>query len=147
MTHQQRRTLWFGQVRDWRDSGLSMAEFCRRHDLKRPTLAAWVKRDLLLAVREPSDFIVPTSAPLPSPTQTATPTAPVPAATATATANPARIATPVACASLPALTLVATELPLNTHPPMCLLLPGGARLTLPLNISADWLTTLLLGLS
>ena len=149
MTHQQRRRLWFGRVRDWRDSGLSMAEFCRRHDLKRPTLAAWVKRDLQPAAREPSDFIVPNSAPLPlplpfpSPTPTATPTAPVPAATA----NPARIATPVACASLSALTLVATELPLNPHSPMCLLLPGGARLTLPLNISADWLGTLLLGLS
>ena len=139
MTHQQRRRLWFGRVRDWRGSGLSMAEFCRRHDLKRPTLAAWVKRDVQHATREPSDFIVPTTAPLPSATQTA--------AVPTAAANPARIATPVACASLSALTLVATELPLNTHPPMCLLLPGGARLTLPLNISADWLTTLLLGLS
>ncbi|WP_027468798.1 IS66 family insertion sequence element accessory protein TnpA [Deefgea rivuli] len=141
MTHQQRRALWFGRVRDWRGSGLSMADFCRWHDLKRPTLAAWVKRDVQHAAGEPSDFIVPNSAPLP--TQTATPTAPVPAATA----NPARIATPVVCASLSALTLVATELPLNPHPPMCLLLPGGARLTLPLNISADWLTTLLLGLS
>ena len=146
MTHQQRRALWFGRVRDWRGSGLSMAEFCRRHDLKRPTLAAWVKRDVQPATREPRDFIVPTTAPLPSPTQTATQTAPVPTAAAKKP-SAHRIATPVACASSPALTLVATELPLNPHPPICLLLPGGARLTLPLNISADWLATLLLGLS
>ena len=144
MTHQQRRALWLERVRDWRASGLSMAEFCRRHDLKRPTLAAWVKRDLLHAAPEPSDFIAPTAAPLPSvaPTSRAQ-TAPVQCVTA----NPTRIATTVAGAPAPTLTLVATELPLNPHPaPMCLLLPGGARLTLPLNIPADWLATLLRGL-
>lgn len=130
MTHQQRRALWFARVRDWRGSGLSMAEFCRRHDLKRPTLVAWVKRDLQAIACEASDFIAPT------------PTTPV----QTAVAHPARIATPVAAAALPTLTLVATELPAQSTP-MCLLLPSGARLTLPVNISADWLGTLLRGLS
>ena len=147
MTQQQRRGLWFGRVRDWRSSGLSMAEFCRRHDLKRPTLSAWIKRDLQSVVHESSDLIPPTAAPLPlvSPISR-TQTAPVPTAAAKPSAH--RIATPAACAALPALTLVATDWPLTAQPaPMCLLLPGGARLTLPLNISADWLTTLLRGLS
>ncbi|WP_115226511.1 IS66 family insertion sequence element accessory protein TnpA [Iodobacter fluviatilis] len=139
MTHQQRRALWLERVRDWRASGLSMAEFCRRHDLKRPTLAAWVKRDLPHAACEPSDFIAPTSAPVSSATQ-----APL---VQCATANPTRMATTVAGAPSPAFTLVATELPLNAHSAsMCLLLPGGARLTLPITTSADWLATLLRGL-
>ena len=74
MTHQQRRALWFARVRDWRGSGLSMAEFCRRHDLKRPTLAAWVKRDLQSIACEANGFIAPSFAPSPSPSPTPTPT-------------------------------------------------------------------------
>ncbi len=122
-----------------------MAEFCRRHDFKRPTLAAWVKRELLAASSLPPEATAPTI----SPSVSAVRTCSAQATKAKFTAH--HIATPVVASEpLPALTVVTAELPLNSHTapvPMCLLLPGGARLTLPLNISADWLGALLRGLS
>lgn len=145
MTHQQRRVVWFGRVRDWRESGLSMAAFCRRHDLKRPTLAAWVKREWLAASSLPPEA----TPPITSSSAAAARTCSAQATKAKFTAH--HIAAPVVASEpLPALTVVTAELPLNSHAapvPMCLLLPGGARLTLPAMTSADWLGALLRGLS
>lgn len=39
-----RRASWIAHVKSWRDSGLTQAEYCRRHALKGKTFAAWVKR-------------------------------------------------------------------------------------------------------
>jgi hypothetical protein len=123
-----------------------MAAFCRRHDLKRPTLAAWVKRELLAASSLPTTEATPL---ITSSSAAAARTCSAQASKAKFTAH--HIATPVVASEpLPALTVVTAELPLNSHAapvPMCLLLPGGARLTLPAMTSADWLGALLRGLS
>jgi hypothetical protein len=39
-----RRASWIAHVKSWRDSGLTQAEYCRRHALNTKTFAAWLKR-------------------------------------------------------------------------------------------------------
>jgi len=39
-----RRASWIAHVKSWRDSGLTQAEYCRRHRLIGKTFAAWIKR-------------------------------------------------------------------------------------------------------
>ena len=39
-----RRASWIAHVKSWRDSGLTQAEYCRRHSLNTKTFAAWIKR-------------------------------------------------------------------------------------------------------
>lgn len=39
-----RRASWIAHVKSWRDSGLTQADYCRRHALNCKTFAAWLKR-------------------------------------------------------------------------------------------------------
>ena len=41
---EQKRAYWKEQIDQWRLSGLSQAEYCRRHDLVRHQMAYWKKR-------------------------------------------------------------------------------------------------------
>jgi len=41
---EQKRAYWKEQIDRWRQSGLSQAEYCRRHDLVRHQMAYWKKR-------------------------------------------------------------------------------------------------------
>jgi hypothetical protein len=39
-----RRASWIAHVKSWRDSGLTQADYCRRHALNTKTFSTWIKR-------------------------------------------------------------------------------------------------------
>ena len=47
------REHWIGQVEAWRSSGLSQAEYCKRHQVVYNTMNGWARR--LAAEREDAD--------------------------------------------------------------------------------------------
>ncbi len=51
-----RREFWAKHLSDSDESGLSYAEYCRRHDLKESTFAYW-RRRLLAAQQGRSEFV------------------------------------------------------------------------------------------
>jgi len=42
----QKRTYWKQHIDSWQETGLSQAEYCRRHNLKHHQLVYWKKRFL-----------------------------------------------------------------------------------------------------
>ena len=43
---EQKRTYWKHRIESWQETGLSQAEYCRRHNLKHHQLVYWKKRFL-----------------------------------------------------------------------------------------------------
>ena len=43
---EQKRTYWKQHIDSWQETGLSQAEYCRRHSLKHHQLVYWKKRFL-----------------------------------------------------------------------------------------------------
>ena len=43
---EQKRSYWKDHIDSWQESGLTQAEYCRRHDLKHHQLVYWKKRFL-----------------------------------------------------------------------------------------------------
>lgn len=43
---EQKRTYWKQHIESWRETGLTQAEYCRRHNLKHHQLVYWKKRVL-----------------------------------------------------------------------------------------------------
>ena len=41
---EQKRTYWRQHIDSWQETGLSQAEYCRRHNLKHHQLVYWKKR-------------------------------------------------------------------------------------------------------
>ena len=43
---EQKRTYWKQHIESWQETGLTQAEYCRRHNLKHHQLVYWKKRFL-----------------------------------------------------------------------------------------------------
>lgn len=43
---EQKRTYWKKHIESWRETGLTQAEYCRRHNLKHHQLVYWKRRVL-----------------------------------------------------------------------------------------------------
>ena len=63
---EQRRREWEKRIAHWRASGLSMAAYCRRHELSYTLLVRWRRRLERGAAAAPALTLIPVVAPAPS---------------------------------------------------------------------------------
>jgi len=65
-SREQRRRQWEKRIAHWRASGLSMAAYCREHELSYTPLVRWRRRLEQGAVAGPALTLIPVVAPAPS---------------------------------------------------------------------------------
>lgn len=63
---EQRRRRWEKRIAHWRARGLSMAAYCRQHELSYTVLVRWRRRFEQGAVAAPALTLIPVVAPAPS---------------------------------------------------------------------------------